>query len=178
MTLCKNCHTQNSPIATRCAACASPLDHVSGKDPEAYRRAAFWVDARMLSGIGAAAGFGLSWALLKFIMAGLGIYLDPRQRFLLSTVLVAVGVFFAACVWPAGRPPGTHRRRDGELRRPLRIGKIRGNGTGKRFSSFSPSSRNQYRTFGAGRPRPGCGRSHRGSGPPNVDGCTVSKGGR
>lgn len=103
MTLCKNCHTQNSPVATRCAACASPLDHVSGKDPEAYRRAAFWVDARMLSGIGAAAGFGLSWALLKFIMAGLGIYLDPRQRFLLSTVLVAVGVFCGLRL--AGRPP-------------------------------------------------------------------------
>lgn len=57
----------------------------------------------MLSGIGAAAGFGLSWALLKFIMAGLGIYLDPRQRFLLSTVLVAAGVFCGLRL--AGRPP-------------------------------------------------------------------------
>lgn len=96
---CPNCHTRNSQTALRCTACGTSLhQQPDNADAVSYRRAAFWVDARIFSGIGAVVGLGLGWLLRYALMSEMRIYLDQRERYLLIAASVIVGAVCGVCL--------------------------------------------------------------------------------
>ncbi|MFA1685831.1 hypothetical protein [Achromobacter dolens] len=120
MTACPNCQVQSSSLALRCSACGSTLQHAAEHDSATYRRAAFWVDARMLSGIGTVLGLGLAWLLRQLIMSGMGIYLDQRQRFLLGVGVTLAGALcgFAMAARKYGKDAQPLRREKPAVAKP------------------------------------------------------------